>query len=123
MPPRAAVVQQQSQSQQPQVPSYNDIMASYNPSTNTTCRELTKFELAQVVGLRMEQLARNAPAFVDVGDIMAKRAPTSDKLMMVAMRELEQKRMPFMVARTLPIGTKEYWRVADMVVPNIIPFA
>lgn len=104
--------------------SYSEIMAAYNPAANTTSRELTKFELAQVVGLRMEQLARNAPAFVDTDDIARTAAPLNDKLMKVAMRELAQKAMPFVICRTLPGGSrKEYWRVCDMHVPNILPMA
>lgn len=107
---------------QSQHPSYTDIISSYNPALNHTPCEMTKFELAQVVGLRMEQLVRNAPAFVDVDDILTIKAPLNEKLMRIAMRELSQKKMPFMICRMLPGGGKEYWRLADMLVPNILQF-
>lgn len=119
MPPRAQ--QQGNNNTSMLCQSFDDILASYNPNGNTTSRDMTKFELAQVVGLRMEQLARNAPAFVDVADIVARDIPMNDKLMLIVMRELEQKCVPFMICRTLPGGSKEYWRLTDMVVPNILP--
>jgi DNA-directed RNA polymerase subunit K/omega len=115
---RAACQQGSSVIQQP---SFANILSSYDPNTNITSHELTKFELAQVVGLRMEQLARNAPAFVEVDDIIKHDVPLNDKLMQIAMRELLEKKMPFMLCRTLPGGDKEYWRLCDMMVPNILP--
>jgi DNA-directed RNA polymerase subunit K/omega len=33
---------------------------------------------------------------------------------LIALKELEQKRIPFIIQRPLPNGTSEYWRVSDL---------
>ena len=86
--------------------SLTDMKAKYDPSKNTTRNRLSRFEKAKMIGLRMEQLARGAPAQVEVGEDMTPRD--------IALKELEEKKIPMMIARTLANGTKEYWRMADL---------
>lgn len=87
--------------------TFQDIMENYNPSLNTSMNVLTKFERSKIIGTRMEQLARGAIPFVNV------RGLTSIK--QIALKELEEKKTPFIVARTMPGGNKEYYKLSDMV--------
>lgn len=73
-----------------------------------TSPRMTKFERTQLIGMRMEQLARGAPTTaVDV--------PAGASIRDVVLLELQQRTMPLLVSRTLPNGTVETFRVADFV--------
>ena len=71
---------------------------------------MTKYERAKVVGMRLEQLARGAATLVDTVDCKSIRD--------VVMKELREKKLPFIVIRNIPNGKKEYWRVADLIDPT-----
>lgn len=87
-----------------------DLLSRCDPALNRTNRVMTKYERAIVIGERIEQLARGAVPFVDLG------VETGIAAEDIAERELAEKRLPFIVKRTLPNGTMEYWRVADMII-------
>lgn len=89
---------------------YNDLVMSYDPNKNKTLNILSKYERAKIIGMRMEQLARSAPPYVDV-DATKVFNPYD-----VAMDELRARRIPFMICRTLPTGEKEYWKLEDMLI-------
>jgi DNA-directed RNA polymerase I, II, and III subunit RPABC2 len=102
------------------VKDYDDIMSTYDPSKNVSLNILTKYEKATIVGMRMEQLARGAQSLLEIGndaaakDKDAKRAPFDPYE--IALQELMERKIPFMVARTMPNGLKEYWKLKDMVI-------
>lgn len=87
---------------------HEDALASYDPSKNLSSPLLTKYERTAVIGQRIEQLARGAHPFVE-------RSP-DESPEDVAERELLERKLPFIVKRTLPNGTHEYWRIEDMIV-------
>lgn len=88
---------------------YADIMRSYDPSKNTTKNILSKYEKVKIIGLRAEQLQRGAEPLIDwKGFEFDPRK--------IAMEELKQRKIPFMIRRTLPNGGKEYYRLADMLI-------
>lgn len=93
------------------VENYHDIIKAYDPEKNTTRNLLTKFEKVKIIGLRMEQLQRGAQPYVAY-DTKAFHPHE------IATRELTERKIPFMVCRSLPNGRKEYWRLDDMIVPN-----
>lgn len=76
-------------------------------TTSMTSDYLSKFEVAKVLGLRMEQLSRGATPRVDV---------PSDKtpLREIAVMELKNKKIPFIIVRVLPDGTREKRRLAEL---------
>ncbi len=78
-------------------------------------RRLTKYERTQVVGMRAEQLARGAQAFVDVPE--AKPGDAAVNVYDIAERELEARRLPFIVVRKLPDGKTERIRICDQPPP------
>lgn len=92
------------------VEDYRDIIKSYNPKNNITNNILSKYEKTKILGLRMEQLARQADPYVDV-DMNKPFDPAE-----ISLRELRERKIPFMICRTLPNGKKEYYRLDDMII-------
>lgn len=97
-----------SKTKQPE--DFNDIMQKYNPANNTTKNILSKYERVKIIGLRSEQLQRGADAYVEV-DTSKPFNPSE-----IAIEELRQRKLPFMIKRTLPNGNDEYWRLDDMII-------
>ena len=87
---------------------------------------MTIYEFDKIIALRTQQIASGAPLFVDVG---AEEGNESNKgnamgnnlniksnmeLRQIALRELIEGRLPFMVERKLPNNKKEYYRLKDL---------
>jgi DNA-directed RNA polymerase I, II, and III subunit RPABC2 len=68
---------------------------------------LTRYEKARVLGERARQINAGASPMIEV-------EPTLVDGYLIALKELEQKRIPFIIQRPLPNGTSEYWRVSDL---------
>ena len=68
---------------------------------------LTKFEKARILGLRAKQLDEGAQPFVKV-------PPNAVTGYTIAVMELEQKNIPFIIRRPIPGGGSEYWKVSDL---------
>ena len=88
---------------------FNDIMASYDPTKNKTKNILSKYERVKILGCRAEQLQRGAIPNVSIDE-------NNFVPLEVAKRELAERKIPFMVVRKLPNGSKEYWRLDDMII-------
>lgn len=70
---------------------------------------LTLYERTKILGHRENQLANGGRPFIEVP------AHVSD-VKEIARMELEQKRLPYIVARPMPDGSYEYWRLADLMI-------
>ena len=68
---------------------------------------MTRYEKARILGERAKQINMGAKPFVEVDDSMIDGY-------LIALKELEQKRMPFIIQRPLPNGGSEYWRISDL---------
>jgi len=68
---------------------------------------VTKYEKARILGERAKQLNSGAKAFVEV-------EPTVIDGYLIALKEYEQKKIPFILKRPLPNGGCEYWRMRDL---------
>jgi DNA-directed RNA polymerase I, II, and III subunit RPABC2 len=68
---------------------------------------MTKYEKTRVLGQRTKQLNEGAPAFI-------KMDSTVIDGYLIALKELEQKKTPFIIRRPLPNGGSEYWRIQDL---------
>jgi DNA-directed RNA polymerase I, II, and III subunit RPABC2 len=68
---------------------------------------ITKYERARILGERAKQLNSGARAFVEV-------EPTVIDGYLIALKEYEQKKIPFILKRPLPNGGCEYWRMRDL---------
>jgi DNA-directed RNA polymerase subunit K/omega len=83
--------------------TYGDIVDELHQTTAI----LTKFERTRVVGLRTRQLNAGALPFIDVPRTIISN-------MVIALMELQQKKLPFIIQRPLSGGKFEYWRVNDL---------
>ena len=68
---------------------------------------LTKYEMTRIVGQRAKQLDSGAKAFVKVPINVVDGYQ-------IALLELEQKKLPFIIKRPYPNGGVEYWNVTDL---------
>lgn len=68
---------------------------------------ITKYEYARVIGIRAKQLNNGADPFVEV-------EPNIIDGYTIALKEMEQKKIPFIISRPLPNGGKEYWKLQDL---------
>ena len=85
---------------------------------------MTIYEFDKIIALRTQQIASGAPLFVDVDE--SKEGNESNamgnnlniksnmELRQIALRELIEGRLPFMVERKLPNNKKEYYRLKDL---------
>ena len=68
---------------------------------------MTRYEKARILGERARQINAGAKPMIEV-------EPTLIDGYLIALKELEQKRVPFIIQRPMPNGGSEYWRVADL---------
>jgi len=74
---------------------------------HTTLPFLTKYEKADILGKRAAQINEGAPLFTEVD-------PSIIDGSLIALKEFEEKKIPFIVQRPLPNGAMEYWRLQDL---------
>lgn len=68
---------------------------------------LTKYEKTRILGERTKQINNGSKPFIDVeNDIIDGY--------LVAIKELEAKKIPFIIRRPLPSGGSEYWHLKDL---------
>jgi DNA-directed RNA polymerase subunit K/omega len=84
---------------------YRTIMANYDPSKNKSPPVLTIYEVPLLIGKRATQLAEGARPLIAV-------VPGSNHID-IAEEELRQKKIPFMIKRTVG-GNVEYWKIEDL---------
>jgi len=72
---------------------------------HTTVPYLTKYERARVVGMRVTQLNTGAPPFVET---------THMDSLLIAEKELFEKKLPFIIRRPIPNKSPEFWRLCDL---------
>lgn len=68
---------------------------------------LSRYEKARVLGERAKQLNSGAQAFVEVDETIIDGY-------LIALKELEEKKIPFIIQRPLPDGGCEYWSLRDL---------
>jgi DNA-directed RNA polymerase I, II, and III subunit RPABC2 len=68
---------------------------------------LSRYEKARVLGERAEQINSGAQPFIEIDTSMIDGY-------LIALKELEQKKIPFIIQRPLPNGGCEYWRLNDL---------
>ena len=68
---------------------------------------ITKYDKARVLGERAKQLNSGAKPFVEV-------EPSVLDGYLIALKEFEEKKIPFILKRPLPNGGCEYWKMKDL---------
>lgn len=79
-------------------------------SSRTTLNRMTKYEFARIVGIRAIQLSEDAQPFVDIGNLT--------NCGHIAMRELLERKLPFIIRRFFPNGSYEDWPVGELLIPG-----
>jgi DNA-directed RNA polymerase I, II, and III subunit RPABC2 len=79
--------------------------------TKLSKAQMTKYEFDLIIGTRTNQLALGAMAFVDVSSLKIK---SNLELRKVALQELKEGKLPFIIKRPLPNNKFEYYRLRDM---------
>lgn len=74
---------------------------------HTTLPFLTRYEKARILGLRAKQINHGSAVFVDVPRNIIDGHT-------IAMMELTEKKIPFIIRRPMPNGASEYWHVKDL---------
>ena len=81
----------------------NNIVDPFHKTTSI----LTKYERARILGQRAKQIDEGASPMIDVS------SETLDGYI-IALEELKQKKIPFIIRRPLQHGGAEYWKVKDL---------
>jgi DNA-directed RNA polymerase I, II, and III subunit RPABC2 len=68
---------------------------------------LTKYEKTRILGERATQLNAGATAMIEVDVDMIDGY-------LIALKEFDQKKIPFIIKRPLPNGAVEYWKLEDL---------
>ena len=68
---------------------------------------MNKYEKTRILGQRAKQLNEGAPPLIKIDSTVIDGY-------LIAVKELEQKKTPFIIRRPLPNGGSEYWRVQDL---------
>ena len=70
---------------------------------------MTKYERARILGTRAMQISRNAPVMVEL-------EPSETDPLVIAEKELREKKIPFIIRRYLPDGSYEDWGVDELII-------
>lgn len=68
---------------------------------------MSKYEIARILGVRTKQINSGASIYVK----------TSENIIdgyYIALQELKEKKIPFIIRRPIPGGKSEYWNVSDL---------
>lgn len=68
---------------------------------------ITRYEKARILGERAKQINSGAPLFTEVDTALIDGY-------LIALKEFEEKKIPFIIKRPLPNGGCEYWKFKDL---------
>ena len=85
--------------------TYKNILENIEKKTKKTIPLLTKFEKARIVGVRLQQLAYGAKPRVNVSGLKS--------INEIVEKELIERKIPFIIRRTLPNGQSEDWKLEE----------
>lgn len=77
----------------------------------TTLNRMTIYEKAHIIGVRASQLSDDAPPFVDIENMT--------DCIQIANKELEERKLPFIIRRILPDGSYEDWPIDELLIPDV----
>ena len=88
--------------------SSKELSKNYDPSKNKTLPIITKYEKTRIIGIRMQQLAQGCKPYINISELSNKSYDN------IALEELKENKLPFILKRRLPNGIFEYWKLEDM---------
>jgi DNA-directed RNA polymerase I, II, and III subunit RPABC2 len=91
------------------VEDYREILEKiHNNTKKRTLPFITKYEKTRIIGIRAQQLATGSIPLVSVKGF----TNTVD----IALEELKQKKIPFIIKRVLPDGVMEFWTIDELMI-------
>ena len=87
------------------ITTFEDILKKMNGRKKQTIPILTKFERARIIGVREQQLALGAKPRINTDGLK--------NIEEICKKELIERKIPFIIRRTLPNGTFEDWKLSD----------
>ena len=78
---------------------------------HTTYPRLTQYEVTKAISFRASMISNGAKPYILVPEGVT-------DAYQIAKMELQAKRLPFIFKRPLPSGKYEYWRLADLLLPE-----
>jgi DNA-directed RNA polymerase I, II, and III subunit RPABC2 len=85
--------------------TYKNVLDNIANTKKKTIPLLTKFERARIVGVRLQQLAYGAKPRVNVENLKS--------INEIVEKELLERKIPFIIRRSLPNGTFEDWKLEE----------
>ena len=82
----------------------NNIIVDVLHKTNPI---LTKYEKTRILGLRAKQINNGAKPYITIEKNVIDGY-------LIAVKELEEKKLPFIIRRPMPNGGSEYWKLKDL---------
>lgn len=89
---------------------FNGFISKYDYHCNKSVNVLTKYEKTNIIGVRMEQLSMGCDTYISV-DL----ANSLGCVKKIALAEFEQRKIPYIICRSMPNNMKEYWKLADLI--------
>ncbi len=96
----------------PTFDDYNKVMAAVEKPNKISKPIMTKYEFDQIIGLRANQLALGMPVFTS--DALGKKINSNMQLREIALQELREGKLPYIIKRDLPNNKFEYYRIRDL---------
>jgi predicted NAD-dependent protein-ADP-ribosyltransferase YbiA (DUF1768 family)/DNA-directed RNA polymerase subunit K/omega len=93
-----------------EVHDYDSFQSKYDPSNNKSVNVLTIYEKTNVIGIRMEQLAMGGQSYLEPSILRC-----LNNVKDIAMKEFEQRKIPFIICRKFSDNIKEYWKLNDLI--------
>jgi len=87
--------------------SNKEVLNNMKSKKKKTFPFLTKYEKARILGVRAQQISTGAPIMIDSTGFTS--------ALEVAEEELRQRKIPFIIRRTLPNGQIEDWKIEEFV--------
>ena len=85
--------------------TYKNILELIEKTPKKSIPILTKFEKARIMGVRLQQLANGAKPRIDTSGLRS--------IEEIVNQELIQRKIPFIIKRSLPNGLSEYWKIEE----------
>jgi len=93
------------------IPVYRSEVADNFNQPRITLPYYTKYEYTALLAIRAQQLSDGAKPLISLEGIR-----TSDPMFVwtVAKREIEERKLPFLIRRKLPNNTAEFWSTQEL---------
>ena len=85
--------------------TYENVLENISNTKKKTIPFLTKFEKARIMGVRIQQLANGAKPRINIDNLK--------NINEIVEKELEERKIPFIIRRRLPNGKFEDWKLEE----------